>query len=597
MRPSLRGFVIASLGSASGYGARAWLLVVLPITISLSTLLSIGPSLQQYTVGLLSSEQPSVYGSAYAEALITFPTVGEWVALSLHPLFFGMALIIATFAVRSNGFTAIVVRLGLSSFLVLSTADIFAALIGGRFSFSQSMTDILANFAGSIVIAVLMSALLRLFEIIAAWQQPVLARALVPAASAVVIASLFVSLVAYFCIQYFYRPMPVDLAITAKPEISGAYALRRRATASSRPVRLLPEMMRGGSAQITSPGGHLQVRWDRHTTPIIYDARIDLYADCIDRDPGKLPPSRDAIVWRDVSTLSASFDTGMSALNIGDDGSGRYDYADTPPVFYWITDMADGIGVQYFATENAVLHRLQADTVDYYLSASLARTDGKVSHRISRTVTITADGEPIRIQMPKPTRFDPKQKLRCTSLQAGSPADLPGRVAIDNKPLMPPSTVIGGVRVRLTPRSAPAIDAPYPRPTTLAVSRMNGWIAIEKLNKDDFRNRTLGTADFLVFKEGLIVDGAKVEVAPDTQITAFGSFDGVVTKAGEVRYSGTAQAVWKDFKRVNPTKWERLAIEIQLFILTTLLGFFYGLFKVAQPVLARLKTNDPLTGL
>ena len=600
MRPSLRRYVIASLGSASSYGVRAWLLVVLPITISLSILLSIGPSLQQYMVALLSSDQPSIYGSAYAESLIAFPTVGEWVASSLHPLFLGMAIIIATFAVRSNRFTGIVVRLGLLSFLVLSTVDISAALIGGRFNLSESLTDIVANFAGSIVIAVLMSALLRLFEIIADWQQPALARALMPAASAMVIASLFVSLVAYLCFQFFYRPMPVDLEITAKPQISGAYALRRRAGASFTPVQLLPEMMRGGSARIISPGGHLRARWDRGATPVIYDARVDLYADCIDRDPGKLPPSPDPIIWRNVSTLSASFDAGLSDISIGDDGSGRYTYADTPPVLYWITDTADGIGVQYFADGKAVLHRLQADTVDYYLSASLARTDGKVSYKISRTVTVTADGVTIRIQMPKPTRFDPKQKLRCTSLPTGSPTGLPGRVAIYKKPFLPPSTVIGGIRVRLTPRSTPAIDAAYPRPTTFVVSRMNGWVAIEKLNKDDFRNRSLGTADFLVFKEGLtglVVDGAKVGVSPDAKIVALGSFDGRVTKAGEVRYSGTAQAIWKDRKRVNPTKWERLSIEIQLFILSTLVGLPYGLFRMARPVLARLKTNDPLTGL
>ncbi|MBI5121421.1 MAG: hypothetical protein HZA67_10480 [Rhodospirillales bacterium] len=212
-----------ALGALLTFGLREWALLVAPTIVCMSLILSIGPTLQHFVVGLLNSTAPTIYGTAFGESVTKFPELLFWLGEGFRWVFLLMASLVVILSFRSRGFRAIVVGIGAYSFLVLSFNDIFTSLIKGTLTFSDMLTDVTANLGGSVLIAFIISAMLWLYEQIFGlmegnnkfWAQ-------ISASLVVLLFGFLISGISYFLSQYIYNPLSVRIDVRANAPISNS---------------------------------------------------------------------------------------------------------------------------------------------------------------------------------------------------------------------------------------------------------------------------------------------------------------------------------------------------------------------------------------
>ena len=81
----------------------------------------------------------------------------------------------------------------------------------------------------------------------------------------------------------------------------------------------------------------------------------------------------------------------------------------------------------------------------------------------------------------------------------------------------------------------------------------------------------IGPSGILTFQgkdADLTIDGQSQELDDRATVVLFGGFSGYAQDTGHYSFNGQAVKAWKDGQRINPTRWERIRIELQIFLLT-----------------------------
>jgi hypothetical protein len=168
------------------------------------------------------------------------------------------------------------------------------------------------------------------------------------------------------------------------------------------------------------------------------------------------------------------------------------------------------------------------------------------------------------------------------------------------RPKLAGNTVFVGARVSIEPHAPSPSDFLSHDYNVLRVAGNIGWATIEADERKDLAESQVGMAEILMIGEGLsslVVAGRKIEVGPKDALVAVGEIDGEYDKDANLLLTGEARNLWLNDKRLNPTKWERLAVEVQLFVITTLLAAGLGIARSFRPIIRRFADPAPLEGL
>lgn len=585
---------------------RSWLWTVVPAVFCLSFILSIGPTLQYALTGLLSSDSPSIYGTAFDEGLVAWPSISDWLKYGLDPLFLAISATAFFASCYARRFSEMLVILVIAIFMCLTANDILISLFSNREDAPNLAASIVSNFFGSLSIAVLMAIFLVLYEKIAkisyAFSETFIK---ICASFFLILFGILTSCAFYYISYYFYQPLSADVLVTLKAPGAGSYLPSDERSLRSehsevRSFSPLPEKVAGGGATLTSPERSIPIAWKKlHSYPT-YDATIQVYAGCGPQpNVADLPENGPKLHFKDVHVISAAFDSsGSSHLVIPKTKDNRFTFKDNQPNFFWIRRDKDQLSIQLFSAGNGVLRNSLSEASTFYLDAMLLGRVGDATHFRPRTFAFLSDGKPYIVSFGASKKLSASSRESCRSVSfSASPLDAPKNPKQIN---LYPETVDIGVLVRIVPRIQEPVDVLFPSYAETLVKGVDGWLEIEGLPIDQFNESALGVASMLQLTGGVetfTVDGKVFDAGPSCDIQAFGKFYGMYRADATLRFRGSAKAIWKDGKRLNSTKWERLTTEAQLAILGAIITFCLGFARIWRAIVSRLADQSKLAGL
>ncbi|MDX8494968.1 hypothetical protein RFN29_25755 [Mesorhizobium sp. VK22B] len=393
-----------------------------------------------------------------------------------------------------------------------------------------------------------------------------------------------VSTSAYYAVDFFYRPLPVRIAMTLD-YASGGYVLAEESDpepkanfegkiTSRPPFSFVPAIDIGASVNWRSPQGTTRVQWSALSTPTKFDAEVSLYGGCWDGT--KLPQNPAVYRLTDIRNVEFWIDSGLFQFDLLNDQQSSGTFKVTPEriVSFSTSKGEDGksIELQHLVHESATLsYSSSSPALTYFAIAAPFSEDGDAIQAASTTFHLKVDGDDRQIKLETQNKTSRDKKLACRPIPS-SPTFAHGRINMDN------TGVLVGALVKITARPE---SRSYTKQTqALQVIGKTGWLTIKGIKPDALNQVPTGHAE-LVAADGVMsfdVNGASDTIRPTDYYTAIGDFDGSFDDTGRIHFDGIAQRLWKNQIRANPTKWESTGWGERGLLITALTALF-GVFS------------------
>jgi hypothetical protein len=166
-------------------------------------------------------------------------------------------------------------------------------------------------------------------------------------------------------------------------------------------------------------------------------------------------------------------------------------------------------------------------------------------------------------------------------------------------PQLPTNAILAGAYVSLTTHAKSA-TASIPISKPLTVSRINGWTEIHGIERESLADRSAGKLQLLALSDGLrsvFVDGKQLTTSGTERLVAYGDFESNYDHYARLNVSGLGRAAWLGAKRINNTKWEQLATEFQLLLVSLISGTIAFLYRYFRKLIRYYIPSQPITQL
>lgn len=579
---------------------RYWVSVILPIALGLAFVLSTGPQVQSYFFSLLNSDIPSVYGSAYQESVVRFPSLGTWVGAGLEWHFLLMALSITVFAVRRPEPRLIVWRAALASLLILCIFDFGFGLLNNQLTSKGMAENAVGNLIGGILIAAILVAMLSVADFLYAHAPVGLTGKRAVAAGTSLLSGLFCCCLAYYLSDLFYNPLPVKFEAYFSAPAHGA-AVPERASPSSRPKErdelqpfsFAPAKSIVGDATWTSGREPLKVQMLTGNNGQKYQVSLALLSGCLTRNQVKgLNTDTPWLVLNDVDVLEVSFDPGITNFftMIDDVQTSRFKVDVGFVGQFNINQDAQSkrLEVTQFVGKDASLEfHNGADEQSFVLSAPAMGMIGDRVSLSSRILTLKIGTQTFLLKFDPPRNASRSDKVVCSVQQVPRPT-----TTELNLKSVESVNLIAGVLVKVSRKKEASLMGI--EDLGFRVSG-DGWLGLVGLRPEQLERQPLGTLGMLQVQGNvtdLVIDGSPLTVRSLDTYTVIGDLKVAYGDQGRLRVTGRPTRLWKDRSRMNLTKWEKLGWEAKVFVL----GLLGSAAAFLSPLLARrLRTNNRFT--
>ncbi len=403
-------------------GSICWVLSTACLGISLSFVVSTGPDIQNYLYALIRSDSPSIYGSAYQDGLVRFPSLRQWLASAFQLQFLTVAVAIVGFSFPRNGARSVFVSGVLASYLSLVTCDLAVGIWERNLSGPYLLENLIANAAGALVVAfVLVAVMIAGHACFISLRGPNFLRGLA-ASFVTLVVGVCISSAVYHMAKFFYRPIPVRLdmvldapvngTIGTKGEIQDTRGKRPRAQVDDDrgPFQIFPSQLENGTLRWNSPkeDNAFAVRWSKLSNSGGFEATIEFYADCFG-DAINTAPAVEGHQLKivDLSEFAISLDPGPAEFGTLDrsKSSGRMTTKSGSFAMYSIDadPSSKRSKTTQFADKDAELTvRSEGRSLGFYLNAVLLAAAGSGITPSTRTFTVKTAGKTYSIQAAKP---------------------------------------------------------------------------------------------------------------------------------------------------------------------------------------------------
>jgi len=573
-----------------------WLATILPVWLAMWIALNIGPQFQYYAVRSLTGTAPSLYGNVFENQIVRIPSLTDWLIGLFDPVFAGISLAACVIAFTRKTPRGIVFTFWWIITVLVSAYDVVLGLLfklDDAFSF---LTNIIANTAGAGLLALILAAFLYLRR---PSQSGLPVERWISSAFGIS-ASASLAVLGYVVVILFFDPSSVKVRVYLSAPQSGYFYGDVWAKSKASDTRdrgkpkfdfLAPSPQEYGSIEIRSPMSSPRISWSRADPAVTYDLDVYLFTNCppsekptiLDRSPG-------AIHHKEVTSSAIEFDRNSVYATTSALGRSTPSFRAQGPSPYWLTgDLSQKGGISFFVTDDDRLSASIDEDFEFMMSAPLLRMgpNNKPAYT-NRSVQLAANGEKVQISFvlsDQASAAGMKGKiLKCAPVES-SAIDRSGKDLIvrTDSPF-----VAVGEKFTRRPDSAIVKD----KGSTVSIDHGNGWIDIDDVKLQT--NDPVGPVAMLTFKgEGvqMTLDGQVEPLDKSSTIVLLGGLSGYTESTGKYAFVGQVDVGWKDDERLNPTRWERIRIELQIFLLglaTMLVGAIGGLLV---PVLRWLFRN------
>jgi hypothetical protein len=541
------------------------------LVLWLTFVLSVGPALQYYITSLLNSDAASIYGTAYQDSLIRFPSLGDWLLQGLDWKFIGMACAIAFFSLRSAQPRQIFGLTTASTALVLTLFDFAYLFWTAQLTAKAVVTNVIANSVGGLAVGLLLICLYAVCELLIRYAA--VARPYRAGVAGILIAGtgVLTSILSYYALDLLYRPVPVSLNVRIATPGAGTLVYDPSLRPERKPFHLVSEA-NARRARWLAPSGNLKATWRAAGQPA--SLSLELFSDCLpDRD---LPTNDGRLVIEQVRSFSVAFSSGYSELTTlskrGIDGL-SLDPGEVSQ--FKFEKAADGeTTIRQFVDDTARLKFRGSENAHEFYLVAISGVPDEAEHRNSGEyrLRISSDRGNFSFDL-KGRKKSPKEKLDCAPLNL--------RDWVKQKPGIKDVSTMTGLKVKIDPPST--LDTKGSGNGEVVVEGSGGWVSVFAMNEQAEFSDAEPSVPFLVFHgnaSDLEIDGKPHQLRGFENYAAFGDLVGRTEDTGLVQFSGKAWAVWREETRMNPTKWEKLDHASRGVIAAWALSIWGALFSI-----------------
>ncbi|WP_308925061.1 hypothetical protein [Janthinobacterium sp. J1-1] len=579
-----------------------FLKITLPLAIGLAFILSAGPQVQSYLFSFVNSNVPSVYGSAYKDQLIDFPSLREWAVGVANWPFLAMAFIIVLTAIRDAKPRVILWCVSFSSFIVLSIFDIGFTLYRGDCTVKLIAENLLGNFVGSLVIAGLVVVIIALAEFLFLHvpANPVAKK--IAAGSSVVISGFMFLVLMYYLADLFYSPLSVRMEAHLASPVSGAIVFKGQSNPSAKnndvklkklSQSLVPNKAIHSHASWHAAEGQQKIAFRGMSPSTRYEvAFIFLSGLCTSEKIKKLSPVEPTMKFNDIDKGNISFDAGTSMLDIftPESAASKFSLSIKDLSMFWFAQESSTkeTHLTHFLNESDSVKIVVAHKDNsFLLTAPLMQTKAGKTVLATRIFTAKLGAKDYVI------RFAPSKMARSDSVSNCKVVAAADIERSDNGGFLSAKGVraVSNVLVKITQDEDPQTLSS--EETEFLVSGGGGWFRLDPMNAEEFENHHVGALEMVQTRGNiseLALDGQAMAARPLSTYTAVGEFTAAYGAGGALMVSGLAKSLWKDDGRLNMTKWEKLTWEPMVLILGLLGG---AIVWVCARLTKCLRVNSP----
>lgn len=553
-----------------------WLGLALPLTVMMACILGIGPMMQRSIFSALASDAPSIYSAAYQESIAQFPTLFEWLLFSFHWQFLVMATVILCVSLNGVPLKNFTFLMGASSIVTLTIFDVLAAIIERKLEVSSQLANVVANIAGGVLIAILVSSAFALLRMIIPYIRD--SKVLFVAVPTILFVGfgVVVSSATYWSLRELYELLPSRFSVVLGPDVTGFYGVPTKPSGpakgekqNKRTFNFLPVENTRGSVSVTSGKGSVSSTWRREVGEGQFSVAVQLYGDCLGVKPESFKSSPNFLKQDNVQRVSIDVDDGLTHLNVANAANRHFEYDAEVGSVYWLTkeESGDSLSVTHFSQPKNEFRILSSGQMVISVSAMLFSQAGEKFIASPRTLTIDIDGNVWRLKLGSERLFTKDAKLDCHPLEMAVPE---GRISQATSDAIDLTALIS-----IT--SLPNQSAIYLRPeTSLTLRGINGWTSIDGLPPKAFEYGAEGNLGALSARgniSDLQIEDLKLDVKAYEDIVLTGDLSATFIEKGHVMVSGKARALWKSGVRLTRTRWELLATEWQIAFATAFIAF------------------------
>jgi hypothetical protein len=544
------------------------------LVVGLACVLAVGPFLQLYSFALITSDEASIYSTAYSSQVVRQPPFGEWVITLVWPQFFAMALFIVL-SLRAESFRSAFIRMSGVVFLVVTVFDFVMLLMNWNLLSVEAIQCLVANLIGAPIVAAIILGMIALAEWFAVvLKEHSLIRSVLTSAAPMLcgLASLFL---AHYLITLFYKPTESRVLLRGGTEVYAYYGTSPPKVDASTSNAELPSHIKAASKaenlqifgeQVRVPR---QLYWDglakefeanwRNESGSKYDLEIRVLDGCSGApsigDLEKAKPLR----FQEVDQVAIGGDDGLVTMYVGRGEDPGYFKATQDDVgMFWLTESngedAKSYGIQRFVGENTqVTYWNPTGNIDLGISRLLISHDenGR-GHPAKQKISLFVDGERLDITFipEESARWDDKVSCKAATIPEGA-----SEVVIR-------SALYASVFLSLVPRDKTIRTALSRREgDQFKVKGINGWLVADGVTEGEVGNFiTSGKVSMIGLSAGvkeLELNDEEVEIEKGDRVHAMGELS-MSVEGGELLARGKVEAISKNESRINRTRWERM---------------------------------------
>lgn len=568
-----------------------WAVDIPAVTLLLTFILSTGPHIQQYGLALLNSEMPSVYGSVYKEDLISFPSLEEWIKYGLMFPFLCMAFIIAIATTKSSEPKKVAWRCMGMSMLVLTIYDVSNLLYEKNFTIKSFSEIFASNLIGGIFLCSLVVGIFSIADLIYTnistkkYQKKLAAIVFFP------LAGITTSSMLYYMLDFFYSPKSANFEINFSAPAAG-YIAPELEKNSSKPknenktketskesFRFFPAESISGNVYLQTVHAAPRLSFASNPSMSPKQVSVSFLSGCY--HAGWLDKEDKATPWLTVDNVSefeAFFDKGLTVLQTVNDEESKSQYT-IKLKDYSIFNLKKETDSTKIAINQMLLEKHESLEIssnsrefNFFMSAPSIRSvsrDGRATHPRILTLKIGSKIHVIKLDPPR-TASDIK-KLQCSFYNPSDLSTEPGHKETANRGLI--HGILISIKDSTDLNSYLANSRIKTGNTVYRVDDADGWLSIDDIPTKQLVETSLGTLRAFQINGNiseLLLDGSTLTTNKLETYNAKGRFEIKRLQDGVFHISGSAEALWKNNRRMNKTKWERLELEMKIFLLTTI---------------------------
>ncbi|WP_146096781.1 hypothetical protein [Xanthomonas arboricola] len=556
--------------------AQAYSLVLLA---SVLLLVGMGPTLQHYAAGFLTSNESNIYESAYQKAIFPFPSFGEWLKYSLDPaVALGGIIIWATSLTSARPRTALV-RTFVAAFLGITMTDIMLFLIYLDADADTVVTSVVSNFFGGFLIAVIVVAMRGAAAYVSRFEET---------SSATKVLGLLMPLaIGFTCsgasflfAKMFYEAPPIDFEAQITGDSRGYYRTETETETETSPGAKdkLEKAFRFFSEEKAT---NRPVRWAGIGKPFVatfhpnepYKLKLYVVEGCTMNNPPAENLIYKAAEVASVTQLSVSLDAGASDYVLLPGSGIVVDPSPEEVSQFSISEKDKSTSFTLLRDVNKEVSFGQNGQRAMLISGFLVDKENDRPRKLARYMQISINNVDSAIE------FIPAFKSR--SSKPRDPCSITNtKINLGHKTTVKAKWPIAGIYLTLTPTvETDSWEGTQSDP--IKIKGMSGWLTIDmdKPKVDEAETIASGSTDFFV----AIGKFQKFKAANDdfpingeSSLQAFGGDMSIdADNAGKIDIRGSVKALYWNQKRVNKTRWEKIDTGWATIHISWILGLIY----------------------